>query len=49
MVAEGVETGEQAELLAELGCDQLQGYLVSKPLPAGEVPDLLRRFPGQSR
>src|SRR5260370_126652 len=31
--AEGVETEEQARLLLELRCDELQGYLFSKPLP----------------
>ncbi|MDR0776990.1 MAG: EAL domain-containing protein [Azonexus sp.] len=34
VVAEGVETGTQREMLARLKCDQLQGYLFSKPLPA---------------
>ncbi|MDX1732341.1 MAG: EAL domain-containing protein, partial [Aurantimonas coralicida] len=33
-VAEGVETAEQAQLLAEFGCDELQGYYLSRPLPA---------------
>ena len=33
-VAEGVETAEQARLLAEFGCDELQGYFMSRPLPA---------------
>jgi diguanylate cyclase (GGDEF)-like protein len=33
VVAEGVETEEQAQLLRELGCDQMQGYLFSKPVP----------------
>ena len=36
VVAEGIETAEQAEALAELGCDELQGYFFSRPLPAGE-------------
>jgi EAL domain-containing protein (putative c-di-GMP-specific phosphodiesterase class I) len=34
VIAEGVETKEQAELLRELGCESIQGYLVSKPLDA---------------
>ena len=36
VVAEGVETPAQHELLAGMGCDLIQGYLVSKPLPADE-------------
>ena len=31
-MAEGVETTEQLEFLKSLGCDQVQGYLLSKPL-----------------
>ncbi|MCX4186525.1 putative bifunctional diguanylate cyclase/phosphodiesterase [Methylophaga sp. OBS4] len=34
IVAEGVETKAQRETLAEWGCDQLQGYLLAKPMPA---------------
>jgi diguanylate cyclase (GGDEF)-like protein/PAS domain S-box-containing protein len=34
VVAEGVETEEQSRLLGLLGCDELQGFLVSKPVPA---------------
>ena len=34
VVAEGVETRQQADLLAGLGCDELQGYLFAKPLDA---------------
>jgi diguanylate cyclase (GGDEF)-like protein/PAS domain S-box-containing protein len=33
VVAEGVETNQQLDFLATLGCEQLQGYLYSKPLP----------------
>lgn len=36
-VAEGVETPGQAELLNREGCDQAQGFLYSKPVPAGEL------------
>ena len=39
-IAEGVETQEQAELLKVLGCHQMQGYLISKPLPEEEVVEL---------
>jgi EAL domain-containing protein (putative c-di-GMP-specific phosphodiesterase class I) len=35
--AEGVEATEQSELLRDLGCDQLQGYLMSKALPRQEL------------
>jgi EAL domain-containing protein (putative c-di-GMP-specific phosphodiesterase class I) len=41
VVAEGVETDEQLDLLRTLGCDRIQGYVVSKPLPAAEIPRLL--------
>ena len=35
-VAEGVETAEQLELLEAMGCDQIQGYYFSRPLPADD-------------
>lgn len=35
-VAEGVETAEQLELLKNMGCDQIQGYFFSRPLPSDE-------------
>jgi diguanylate cyclase (GGDEF)-like protein/PAS domain S-box-containing protein len=42
VVAEGVETERQAELLRELQCDQMQGYLFSKPLPSEALAKLLQ-------
>ncbi|MBY0241803.1 MAG: EAL domain-containing protein [Burkholderiaceae bacterium] len=42
IVAEGVETAEQMSFLRELGCDQLQGYLFSPPVPADDFAQMLR-------
>jgi diguanylate cyclase (GGDEF)-like protein len=42
VVAEGVETRAQADLLRLLRCDQAQGYLYSRPVPATEIQALLR-------
>ncbi len=42
--AEGVETGQQLELVRALGCTEVQGYLIGRPQPACEVPFLLRRL-----
>ena len=41
-IAEGVETREQLETLIDHGCDVLQGFLFSKPLPPAEFAKLLR-------
>jgi EAL domain-containing protein (putative c-di-GMP-specific phosphodiesterase class I) len=43
VVAEGVETLEQVQSLRELGCGELQGYLFSVPVPAGEFVRFLER------
>ena len=37
MVAEGVETAEQLAQVRAAGCDAVQGYLVSKPLPEADA------------
>ena len=40
VVAEGVETMEQADILGELGCDVLQGYAFAHPMPAAQLTRL---------
>jgi len=42
IVAEGVETPEQMAFLRELGCDQLQGYLFSPPVPLADFEKMVR-------
>jgi EAL domain-containing protein (putative c-di-GMP-specific phosphodiesterase class I) len=41
VVAEGIETQQQQQMLVNLGCDYLQGYYFSRPLPAEQVPWLV--------
>lgn len=41
-LAEGVETQEQYDFLHQIGCEKAQGYLFSKPLPMGEVLEVLK-------
>lgn len=45
VTAEGVETMEHARILADLGCDSLQGYALARPMPACDIPSFIR---GQS-
>jgi EAL domain-containing protein (putative c-di-GMP-specific phosphodiesterase class I) len=42
VIAEGVETEAQLAFLAEHGCDQIQGYYFSRPLPADDCGEWLR-------
>ncbi|RFQ23050.1 EAL domain-containing protein, partial [Pseudomonas sp. ATCC 13867] len=41
VVAEGVETIEQQNQLNQFGCDQVQGYWISRPLPLAELTRFL--------
>lgn len=43
VVAEGVETPMQLKKLQDMGCDEVQGYLFSKPVTAHRIPDLMRQ------
>ncbi|MBP7249832.1 MAG: EAL domain-containing protein [Selenomonas sp.] len=46
-LAEGVETEEQYAFLKSIGCETLQGYLFSPPVPLAEILPILRREEGQ--
>jgi len=48
VIAEGVETEEQIGALWSMGCDQAQGYLLSRPVPGDEFAQLLARGSGRS-
>jgi EAL domain-containing protein (putative c-di-GMP-specific phosphodiesterase class I) len=41
-IAEGVETEAQLTILRDGGCDEVQGFLLCKPLPPGELTEFLR-------
>ncbi|MCY7315993.1 MAG: EAL domain-containing protein [Rubrivivax sp.] len=43
VVAEGVETAEQARCLRDLGCNEMQGYLLSRPLPPAALLGWLQK------
>lgn len=43
VIAEGVETAEQLAMLKEFGCDEVQGYFFSKPVPAADLEKLLHQ------
>lgn len=42
VITEGVETEEQLNLITELGCNIIQGYYFSKPIPENEIENLLK-------
>ncbi len=48
VTTEGVETAEQAQMLAQLNCDSLQGFHFAKPKPASQL-DLTVHHPGEAR
>ena len=41
VTVEGIETEDQARIVSRLGCDQMQGYLFGRPMPAGDLPAYL--------
>jgi diguanylate cyclase (GGDEF)-like protein/PAS domain S-box-containing protein len=41
VIAEGVESGKQADFLRKLGCEQGQGFLFARPMPAADFGDLM--------
>ncbi len=43
VIAEGVETRQQLEFLRHYGCDENQGYLFSRPVPASEMAEMLKQ------
>jgi EAL domain-containing protein (putative c-di-GMP-specific phosphodiesterase class I) len=49
VVAEGVETVAQADWLERMGCDLGQGFLWARPVPAAELPRVLRHVATMNR
>ncbi|MFY9327243.1 MAG: EAL domain-containing protein [Georgfuchsia sp.] len=44
VIAEGVETSQQMDILSNMGCDEVQGYLLGRPINAAEMTKLLTKF-----
>ena len=44
-VAEGIETRDEWALVKSLGCDQVQGYFIAKPMPASDIPGWIKAWP----
>ncbi|KEA63766.1 diguanylate cyclase [Marinobacterium lacunae] len=44
VIAEGVESAEELELLRALGCDEIQGYYISRPLPPAEIEPIIEGY-----
>ena len=44
VIAEGVETREELEKLAEMNCNYIQGFHYSKPLPIAEAIEFVRQY-----
>ena len=49
IVAEGIETLQQGEMLLAMGCDIAQGFLIAKPMPAEQIPGWLQNWQADSR
>ena len=45
VVAQGVETKEQADVLRAQACDEFQGFYFNRPMPSGQFGELLRTQP----
>lgn len=45
VIAEGLENQQQLDFLRELDCDEIQGYLISKPLTAKDAVKLMKKKP----
>jgi EAL domain-containing protein (putative c-di-GMP-specific phosphodiesterase class I) len=44
IVAEGVETQDEWDLIEELGVDVVQGYFVAKPMPGAEIAEWIKNY-----